>query len=264
MDDSGGGGDKKTIGALETAFNIVELVAEHGELTPAELAEYLDYSRSTIHYYLTTLEKHRFLTRGNNGYQIGFRFLHYGNYAIKNHNLTGVVGPKVEKLARETKMTALFAVQQQGRSIFIYQSMSNQARDNEYYVGIERYLHCTAFGKALLAYLPEERLDTLITQHGLPEVSPGAVTDREDLLDELSQIREQEFAYQKGEANSQDHSIAAPIIRDPEQKTVGAIGIVGSSEEITDPGSHIKAQRFAEKPATIVKRYAQILRNDVT
>ncbi|MUW13364.1 helix-turn-helix domain-containing protein [Halorubrum sp. CBA1125] len=77
----------KTIGSLETAFTIVELVAQHGEVTPSGLTDEIDYSRSTIHYYLRTLEKHRFLTRGDGGYRLGFRFLHYGNRAVRGHEL---------------------------------------------------------------------------------------------------------------------------------------------------------------------------------
>lgn len=253
----------KTISSLETAFDIIELAAENEGITTSELSETLDYSRSTIHYYLTTLEKHRFLTRDDDGYRIGFRFLDYGNRALESHELTGIVEREVEKLARETGLTALFAVQQQGRCVFIHQSSVNSDSSVGQYFGTERYLHCTAFGRALLAHLPEETLDAIIEQHGLPEVRPGVVTDREALMEELAVIRDQEFTYEQEEHGERTRSIAAPVVRDREKETVGAIGIVGRDEEIPDPRSHIKAQRFAEKPVTMVKRHAQILRNKI-
>lgn len=251
--------DQKTIGSLETAFDIVELIANNEATTPTELSEQLGYSRSTIHYYLTTMKKHRFLLRGDDGYQIGFRFSHYGNRAIRDHERTGVMEEEVEKLARETNMTALFAIQQQGRCVFIYQSAAGRV-DTGYYLGTEQYHHCTAFGKVLLAYLPEQMVDTILEQHGLPEVESGVVTEQKELIAELSTVREQGFAYQREGCPDQTSTIAAPVIQDREKEGVGAIGIVGDSEAIA-PGSHLKAQRFTEKPATIVKRYAQILRN---
>ncbi|MFC4440363.1 MULTISPECIES: IclR family transcriptional regulator C-terminal domain-containing protein [Natrialbaceae] len=36
--------------------------------------------------------------------------------------------------------------------------------------GTRVYLHCTALGKAILAYLPEERVDAIIDRHGLQRV----------------------------------------------------------------------------------------------
>jgi len=257
------GGDK-TIGAVETAFDIIEIVAERGEVDPGELAETLDYSRSTIHYYLTTLEKHRFLTRGENGYRIGFRFLHYGNVAIRNHELTGVVEPEVESLARETEMTALFAIQQQGRSVFLHQSSPGDTADTEHYLGAERRLHRTPFGKALLAHLPEGALDAIVEEHGVSLSDSESTPDREILSEELQAIREQGFAHGTVAGEEGVRSIAVPIVRNRDEVLVGAIGIVGRDEAIADPGAHIKAQRFAENPVTIVKRHAQILRNKVT
>lgn len=255
---------KKTIGSLETAFDIVELVAESGEITPTELASELDYSRSTIHYYLTTLEKHRFLTRGEDGYRLGFRFLHYGNQAIRDHELTGVVGDEVEKLAQETGMRALFAVEQQGRSVTISRSSAEGPSNVGAHLGTEQYLHATAFGKALLAHLPDDTVDDIVEQHGLPDVHPGAVTDRETLMRDLDAIREQGFAYEKSGHGERSCSIAVPVVGNRETDTVGTIGIVGRREDIPDPSSHIKAQRFVEQPTTMVKRYAQILRNKIT
>jgi DNA-binding IclR family transcriptional regulator len=258
--DTGG----KTIGSLETAFDIVELVAEHEGMTPGELSSRLGYSRSTIHYYLKTLEKHRFLVRGEDGYRIGFRFLHYGNRAVRGHELAGIVSGEVEKLARETGMTALFAIHQQGRGVFVNQSSPSDASDVGYFLGTEQHLHATAFGKALLAHLPAETLETALDEHGLPEVRPGVVTERETLLSELAAVRDQGFAYGENEQGERTRSIAAPIVRERESETVGAIGIVGRRDKVADPRSHIKAQRFAERPATMVKRYAQILRNKIT
>lgn len=260
MNDGGAVDGGKTIGSLETAFDIVELIAEDPKTTTRELAERLDYSRSTVHYYLKTLEKHRFVAEEEDGYRLGVRFLHYGTHAVRNHPLTGVLDDEVEKLAREAETTALFAVHRQGRSVFVAQS-SNGPLDGMEYFGTERYLHATAFGKALLAQLPEETVVTIIERDGLPEVSPGVVTDREALTEELEAIRERGFAYERGDLGEDVCSVAAPIVRNREEETVGAIGIVGRTEDVPDPGSHIKAQRFAENPVTIVKRYTQILRN---
>ena len=254
--------DKKTISSLETAFDIVELVAVNNGMTPDELVNQLGYSRSTIHYYLVTLEKHRFLVRGDEGYQIGSRFLHYGNTALRNHDLTGIVRKEVDSLAEQTGRTALFAIQEQGRSVFLCQSPPDDTTD--YYLGIEQHLLSSAFGKVLLACSPEETLNTIVEQHELSEELSNDEIDHKALSREFSTIREQGFAYEESENEYYSCSLAVPIIQNRERERVGAIGIIGKEGEISDPETHVKAQRFAEKPVTIVKRHAQILRDKVT
>lgn len=254
----------KTIGAVETAFDILEIVADNGATEPDHIVGSLDYSRSTIHYYLTTLEKHRFLVRTDDGYQLGFRPLHFGNIARQRHDFTGVVETEVEQLAEETEMTALLAVQQQARSVYLYQSSLGDTADRRDYLGVEQHLHSTTFGKVLLAYLPDEMRAAIIEQHGLPAVTAGAITDLDTLSGELSTIREQGFAHGSPAGEADVRSIAVPVVRDREKEAVGAIGIIGREDAIAEPGAHFKANRFAENPVTIVKRHAQVLRNNIT
>ncbi|WP_156586363.1 IclR family transcriptional regulator C-terminal domain-containing protein [Halorubrum sp. CBA1125] len=167
-------------------------------------------------------------------------------------------------MAREADATALFATQQQGRCVFLCQSLATDAAEEAYYLGTEHHLHSTAFGRALLAHLPAEIVDDVLDRHGLPDAQSEADGDREALEATLAEVREQGFAYGCDGPGDEACSIAAPVVLDRGRETVGAIGIVGREEEIPNPGSHIKAQRFAESPATIVKRYAQILRNKVS
>ncbi|WP_092892466.1 IclR family transcriptional regulator domain-containing protein [Halopelagius inordinatus] len=76
-------------------------------------------------------------------------------------DIVELVEGEVEKLAREAETTALFAVHRQGRSVFVAQSSSGPLDGTEYF-GRERYLHNTAFGKVLLAWVPAEAVVTII------------------------------------------------------------------------------------------------------
>lgn len=51
-------------------------------------------------------------------------------------------------------------------------------------------LHCTGAGKAIFAHTFEAERDAVIEQHGLPKKTERTTTDRDELEDELAEIRE--------------------------------------------------------------------------
>jgi len=55
-------------------------------------------------------------------------------------------------------------------------------------------MHTTAIGKAILAELPESRVNEILDQWELPEMTPHTTTTREDLLAELERVKEQGYA----------------------------------------------------------------------
>lgn len=126
--------------------------------------------------------------------------------------------------------------------------------------GADHYLHTTAFGKAILASVPESHVREIVDHYGLPEVTEGSVTDIDTLLDELDTTREKGIAFDDGEHRTGVRSIAAPIILE-DGDVYGAVGIIGSADILDDPHAHVKAQRFAESPSNIVKRFSHIIRN---
>jgi len=50
-------------------------------------------------------------------------------------------------------------------------------------------VHCTALGKAMLAYLRDEYVDSVSDRHGLEARTERRITDREELAAELDRVR---------------------------------------------------------------------------
>jgi DNA-binding IclR family transcriptional regulator len=101
------------------------------------------------------------------------------------------------------------------------------------------HLHCTALGKAILAYLPEERVREIIDTHGLPERTDATITDEEELFDELEGIRDRGYARDMEERVAGLLCVAAPI-RNLDGDPLGAISVSG-------PTSRMKGERFDEE-----------------
>jgi IclR family acetate operon transcriptional repressor len=108
--------------------------------------------------------------------------------------------------------------------------------------------HCTGTGKVLLAYQPEEAVDSIIRRSGLPRFTPRTITDPDRLREELACIREQGYALDTEEMEEGVRCLAAPVFA-PDGKVLAAMSISGPAgrldeERIRELIPHIR--RIAE------------------
>jgi DNA-binding IclR family transcriptional regulator len=76
-----------------------------------------------------------------------------------------IVREAVDELAEETSEQAQFASEDCWRLFDIYLSTSDSDLGGRFHPAIERPLHCTALGKAILASMPQERVDEIIDRY---------------------------------------------------------------------------------------------------
>jgi DNA-binding IclR family transcriptional regulator len=104
-------------------------------------------------------------------------------------------------------------------------------------------IHCCAPGKAILAFLPDDTLDTVLSQLAFEKHTEHTITSRKALLVELERIRACGYALDRGEHFDGIHCVAAPLL-DRHGHTIAAITIAG-------PATRIPQNRFAELGKTI-------------
>jgi IclR family pca regulon transcriptional regulator len=83
--------------------------------------------------------------------------------------------------------------------------------DLNLHIGARLPAYCTAMGKAMLAFLPEERLAPILDDLDLAERGPNTITDRAAFRAELAGIRKSGIAVNDEELAYGLRSIAAPI-----------------------------------------------------
>lgn len=241
-----------TVKSVETAVQIIEAVQEKGEVTVSELSQELDLSKSAVYKHLQTLRNERYIIKkDSNTYRIGLRFLNLGQKALQQRETYEVAKPELTSLAEETGEMANLMVEEAGFGVFIFKADSDQAVNLDTYVGKEVHLHTTALGKALLAFLPPEKVDAIIEQHGLPQITENTITNREELKECLTTIRERGYAFDEGERLEGLRCVATPIL-DTEDQPIGAISVSG-------PASRMQGERFSEELPTKLKRARNII-----
>lgn len=216
----------------ERTFELVEFLKEADGATLTEATEAIGLPKSSVHNYLKTLEHRGYVVENDGTYEVGLRFLDLGAYARTRVPLYPVAEPELEAVAEETGELANLLVEQDGRGTFIYRKKGDNAVKIDSYNGQQILLHTTAVGKAVLANLSEDRLESVLDRHGLPAKTEKTITDREELYAELEEIRAEGFSYDREERIRGLKCVATPVFHDDD--VVGAISITGPTSRMSE------------------------------
>ncbi|MEY7851665.1 IclR family transcriptional regulator [Natrarchaeobius sp. A-rgal3] len=229
VDDNGGSGrpakDAPTIKSVETSFAIVEALQDLESATMTEIAEYTDLSKGGIYKHLKTLQANSFVIKDGNEYRLGLRFLDVGGQLRFKYPGASIIKAKIQELAEETNEACLFTVRENDRAVTLFRETGNRGVSTRTRVGTRLYLHQTAGGKAILSQLPRSDVEDLIETAGLPRATSNTITEPEALFDELEEVRERGYAYNRAESTEGLIAIAAPLV--PNETVLGACAITG-------------------------------------
>jgi DNA-binding IclR family transcriptional regulator len=95
------------------------------------------------------------------------------------------------------------------------------------WIGREMLPHCISSGKALLAYLPQQRLERILAR-GLPRFTEKTIVDPTLLREEMKRVRQQGYAVAQEELEIGLSAVAAPIWNH-EGEVVAAVSVSGPS-----------------------------------
>jgi DNA-binding IclR family transcriptional regulator len=108
-------------------------------------------------------------------------------------------------------------------------------------------LHCIDSGTAILAHLPQARIEEIIARHGLPARTPNTITDPEELFEEIDEIPRRNTGFNDVEKIEGLRAVGAPIRNDPGE-VLGSISASGHTSatkgerfrtEIPEAGSNV-------------------------
>ncbi|ADJ15429.1 IclR family transcriptional regulator [Halalkalicoccus jeotgali] len=217
----------------ERSFAIVEAIQRRDGATLAELVAEFGLAKSTVYKHLRTLASHGYLEKEGERYHIGLKFHHHGEYARLRKRGYRLAGRAVRELAERTDEEADFVVENDGRTITVYESYHPQNSYREDLVtsssdlshsGTYYHMHCTAAGKALLAALPDERIEAVLDRWGLPARTANTITDREALAADLDRTRERGYAVADEEYVDGLCAVGV-VVANPDGSPLGALGM---------------------------------------
>jgi IclR family KDG regulon transcriptional repressor len=165
-------------------------------------------------------------------YSLGTRVLTWAGVYTATLDLRKRALPFLEELYVSTNETISLYILQGNDRICVERLESAQTVRIVARVGRRLPLYAGSAGKALLAFLPKDRLREILPSIKMEPLTPNTITDRTRLESELVGIRKMGFAVSHGEWISDASGIAAPIF-DQFNEPVGAISISGPTQRFT-------------------------------
>lgn len=240
-----------SVQSVETTLRILEALHERDGAGVTELGSVLSVPKSTVHNHLQTLQNNEYVINKDGTYHVGCRFLELGSHARDRRAIYEVAQPEVERMAAETSELSGLIIEEHGRGVFLHRSKGENAVHVDTYAGKRIYLHGAALGKAILAHLPTERVDTIVERHGLPALTENTITDRDALTRELTDIRKRGIAFDDEERLNGLRSVGAAIIG-PEDDVLGAVSVAG-------PTSRLRDDRFRKELPDVVRSAVNVI-----
>src|SRR5256884_1074635 len=176
--------------SVDRAVAILDLLAQGGWHTGAEVARELKVHRSTALRLLGTLERHALVERDRRTarYRLGRRLAQLASVVTGEFDLRDVARPVCERLAAAAGETATLDVLVGDVIGPIEQATAPTSVVGVNWLGRRAPVHCTARGKAILAFGPAPVRERLLGTQ-LEQVTPHTITARAELESQLDAAR---------------------------------------------------------------------------
>jgi IclR family KDG regulon transcriptional repressor len=212
-------------------------------------------SKTTVHRLLATLENKRFITRDQvtGFYRLGLRFIEMASLVLQDVELHRWAQPYLHKLSTQFGETVDLSILDGSDVIYLDVIESPQRLKLAAAVGQRLPAFCTASGKALLAFLPEDQIRKILGEN-LTRYTDCTPVSIADILSELRVTAERGYAVSEQEYERDINAVAAPIF-DADHHPIASIAIVGPSFRLTK-------DRLPELGESI-RRMTQLISNEV-
>jgi IclR family acetate operon transcriptional repressor len=251
------GGPKRTydITALQRGLRLLHLFSESPRgLTAKQVAGLSRLPVSTVHRFLQNLVTAGFLScDGESHYHLGIACFAIGQAAVGQLDIRRVSLPYLRELNQQTRETIHLTVRHGLTAVYVEKLDSPEPLRIHSRIGAAVPLYCTAVGKVMLAYMPQEERDRVLPELQVKRLTPNTVGNLQELETELYRVRKNGYASDLEEHEMHIRCIAAPIW--------DHTGSVQSSLSITAPLVRMPVNRLRQLAPLIQAAGLQISRD---
>ena len=215
-------------------MNLFELLASsRGGLTLSELSRKLNLPKSTTHYLIYTLETRGYLQRTAEGrHALGLRFAKLAAASTAEQDFGRLAKPYLRQIALKLNLTTALTALRGAESVVIAIAAAAQSGGGGVWVGRHIDLHCTAQGKALIAFLSDDELAEIFGGREFAPFTSKTILSLSALKVHLAEVRACGFSVNDEEYFQGGQRAAAAPIRDSLGVVVAAVSVRGSSKQI--------------------------------
>ncbi len=198
----------RDIGSSKSLQKALRILVYMGEQAPeagvTQLASELGLTKATVHRLLNTMERFELIERNaeSERYRLGLKLQQLGNKAVESRSLRSEAHRLLLEMSRRSRESVSLAVPTPGGVICLDRLDSPHTIINVCTpVGAKFPAHCTAAGKAILAYMLDEEINEIVKRNGQRQYTQFTITQLSD-------------------------GVAAPVLS-AHERVIAALGIAG-------------------------------------
>lgn len=188
---------KNPIQVSERIFHTIEHLAQSGPTGLQDLSHELGLNKSTVHRILNSLICMDYVRQDPETlkYSLSFKLCKIANQILSQNDMIDIARPYIRQLA-ELSGETVHLVQMDGLyAVYIdkVESSRNAVRLVSM-VGKSIPLYCSGVGKAMLADMPDERIQSIWEQSEITKITESTITDFGEFLELIKDIRKEGYA----------------------------------------------------------------------
>jgi DNA-binding IclR family transcriptional regulator len=247
--------DTSIIQSLDKGLLLLEIIEQ--ETYPVSLNtlwKRLGWDKATILRMCTTLERRGYLHRDpqTKRYSLGLKIFGLYQSILNNVDVQKTAHPCLEKIEKETRESTHLGFIFEKSVVFVDKVMGRDFSPVNVQIGGREPLHCTALGKAFLAFLEKEERAGYV-EEPLRKYTDSTIDSVAQLNKNLLETRKRGYALDNEEYIAGVRCVAAPILN-RERKPVAMIGISVPRERLPDERA-VKYGLFIKEKALEVSRW---------
>jgi len=214
--------------AIRRAVKILDLLAEEGPQRFTQIVKNLGLSKSSTHDILSTMEAENLVLKDpdERRYFLGTRLMKLARESQPNVDLKRAAAKALEELRTAFDETVFLAILENDRQIIIDFRESSQALRTGVSPGTRDYLYYTSLGKAMMAFMRDERIEMITARCKLEKRTENTIVDTVAFKEELKKIRERGYAVDNMEHSDWVRCVGAAI-RNHSGDVFAAISVSG-------------------------------------
>jgi len=225
--------EKEEIKSIKKSLDVLELLSDNiEEMGITEISKDLHMGISTVYRILATLKHRGYVIQNQNTlkYTLGIQSFILGSKVQSAMNLVNLVTPFLQKLSQKTNESINFSILEDREVVCLNKIESPEVLRTDIKIGARLPAHCTAVGKAILAFLPERKLAILYGKDNKKLHTPTlhSISSAVELKKCLKKIKRDRYAIDKEEFKNGINCLGVPILN-YEGKSIAGSSVTGPS-----------------------------------
>jgi IclR family acetate operon transcriptional repressor len=218
---------------LGKTLDVLEALADARRLSLGELSRRTHVNRTSAYRILATLATRGYIAKDADQrvYLPGPSLLAISAAFLSGRGLIHIARPAMEALSADMGETVNLGVLNGDRVLYLDMVEGHQGLRMAAHVGSHDAVHCTALGKALLAFTPAEDLQTLLASCAWEQRTRRTCKSADALRRDLARVHRRGFAVDDEENERGVRCLGVPI-RDGQGRPIAALSVSGPTARL--------------------------------